>query len=615
MNKNLVKQFNFWRILGIVALVCTLLLTVVLCVESLKPGDKSEATSGSVSTSIKDSSTVHDNDRTYPLTGIRCGQINMSAPVGTKKELTFTYTPTRATDKRLTFSSDNPDIVSVDENGVLCFNSFGNTSITATAVANPSVATTFNVLCTGADVDDISDLHLSYFSSTDNCTQMKVGSYSYIYLRNAKGEIVSVDTLSMRSQNPDVLIVDMYLHIVALKQGSATVTFTHKKTGQTKNIQVEVIEGTAPPTEFKLKEEVIYLHKNQTFEVRSNVIEKDPNNRFASYSCDNPSLFSQNCYEYTAIKVGEATFTVTPYVENGVPTTFRVIVTEPTPTNLTIIGNDRIVRDANYTYTAFNGERECECIKWSVIKGDAQFTDDGNLVANKLGNVVIRATSTLDENVYADLTVRVSLFERFATFVRKVIGHFSAFVVLGIGLAVSTFLLCGRLRKFSALFSALGGFLVASITEILQLPIFTANRGPSFDDVLLDTAGALCGVGLAALIVWVVLGAIKLRSPQKHAETKFCINKLSFKTAFCSKKTIATLFCVVDTSTTTTIASQELSTTDECLTTTVECPTVPDGAVTLSNVQSTIPTDQTTIPDITSTPDDQSATIPEPTDE
>lgn len=151
--------------------------------------------------------------------------------------------------------------------------------------------------------------------------------------------------------------------------------------------------------------------------------------------------------------------------------------------------------------------------------------------------------------------------------------------------------------------------MVASITEILQLPIFTANRGPSFDDVLLDTAGALCGVGLAALIVWLVLGAIKLRSPQKHAETKLCINKLSFKTAFCSKKTIHTLFCDVDTSTTTTIASQEPSPTDECLTTTVECPTVPDGAVTLSNVQSTIPTDQST------TPDTPTTTIPEPTDE
>lgn len=315
--------------------------------------------------------------------------------------------------------------------------------------------------------------------------------------------------------------------------------------------------------------------------------------------------------------MGEATFTVTPYVENGTPTTFRVIVTEPTPTNLTIIGNDRIVRDANYTYTAFDGECECECIKWSVIKGDAQFTDDGNLVANKLGNVVIRATSTLDENVYADLTVRVSLFERFATFVRKVIGHFSAFVVLGIGLAVSTFLLCGCLRKFSALFSALGGFLVASITEILQLPIFTANRGPSFDDVLLDTAGALCGVGLATLIIWVVLGAIKMRSPQKHAETKLCINKLSFKTVFCSKKTIATLFCDVDTSTTTTIASQEPSPTDECLTATDECSAITDGAVTLSNVQTTIPAaPTTTIPDdTTSTPDNQSTTIPEPTDE
>lgn len=561
MNKNLVRQFNFWRILGIVALVCTILLTVILCAESLKPGEESSASSGAVSDTIKDNVSIRDNERTYPLTGIICHQTNMSATQDAQMNLTFTYTPQKATDKRLTFSSDNPDVVSVDDSGVLTYNSYGTANITATSVADPNVTTTFNVFCTGLAVNDIpDDLYLSSYYSSEPCNEIPQCEYSYIYLRDGAGNIVSVNNFNISSKNLSVLTVDEYLHFVALKPGDATITLTHKKTGKTKDITVTVIEGTPPPTKFNFKEETVYLYKNQKFDVRDNVTAEYPTNRFAKYSCSDLSLFLRSCYEFTAIKVGEATFTVTPYAEDGIVTTFHVIVTEPTPTQLTIIGNDRIVRDAKYTYTVFDGERECDNISWSVVKGDAIITDDGKLVANELGNVVIRATSTLDGTVYAELTVCVSLFESFSTFVRKVFGHFSAFAVLGFGFAVTYFLLIGKLRKYSPLFALASGVVVASITEILQLPIFTANRGPSVKDVLLDSTGVLCGIVIAVALMCLVLSLIKLISPHKYNSTKICIGKLSFKTAFLSAKLTRALFDDVDTSTTTTIAN---STTDK----------------------------------------------------
>lgn len=594
MNKNLVKQFNFWRILGITALVCTFLLTMVLCAESLKPGDKSKAASDSVSDSIKGNSFVYDNDRAYPLTGIICHQSSASAAVGVKRKLTFTYIPKMATDKRLTFSSDNPDIVSVDDDGVLSFNSFGRTLITAKSQVDPSVSTTFPVYCDGVKVDDVSEIDLLF-------TGEKLGDYipipagtRYVSFVDKNGKTICKQAYEIESNKPEILHVNQYNNIVAVNPGQVTLTITNKDTNQSKDFKIIVTESSnfTAPKQYLFKSESITINKNDTFNIFDCIKgvlpdDADFDDRFCWISCSDYSLFATSNYEYTAIKVGEATFTATPYVKDGTPTTFRVIITETTPTQLIIIGNDRIVRDENYTYTAFDGTCECECIKWSVVKGDAHFTDEGKLVANKLGDIVIRATSTLDETIYADLVVRVSLFERFATFVRKVLGHFSAFVVLGIGFAASMYLLCGCLRKFYTLFSALGGFLVASITEILQLPVFTANRGSSFDDVLLDTAGVLCGVGLMALLIWVVLGVIKLRSPQKHAETKFCISKLSFKTAFCSKKTIGALLDDVDTCTTTTVAVQESHAICKHL-------TIPDGATTPSTDQTTIVDDQTT---------------------
>lgn len=245
MNKNLVKQFNFWRILGIVALVCTLLLTVVLCAESLKPGDKSEATSGSVSTSIKDNSTVHDNDRTYPLTAIISHQSSASAAVGVKKKLTFTYTPKRATDKRLTFSSDNPDIVSVDENGVLSFNSVGRALITAKSQVDPSVSTTFPVYCDGVKVDDVSEIELSFVGEKlDDYIPIPEGT-RYVSFVDKDEETIYKQAYKIVSSKPEVLHVDTYNNIVAVSPGIVTLTITNKDTNQSKDFQIKVTENSA----------------------------------------------------------------------------------------------------------------------------------------------------------------------------------------------------------------------------------------------------------------------------------------------------------------------------------------------------------------------------------
>ena len=48
MKKRLVREFNFWRFLGILALICTMFMVWLLCYEALKPGEKSSDTSQDV---------------------------------------------------------------------------------------------------------------------------------------------------------------------------------------------------------------------------------------------------------------------------------------------------------------------------------------------------------------------------------------------------------------------------------------------------------------------------------------------------------------------------------------------------------------------------------------
>ena len=64
-------------------------------------------------------------------------------------------------------------------------------------------------------------------------------------------------------------------------------------------------------------------------------------------------------------------------------------------------------------------------------------------------------------------------------------------------------------RIFSFLVTLIAGFAIAGITEILQLPIFTAGRYCSFDDVMLDFRG-YCTSSLAIFALVFAVHFIKL---------------------------------------------------------------------------------------------------------
>ena len=109
------------------------------------------------------------------------------------------------------------------------------------------------------------------------------------------------------------------------------------------------------------------------------------------------------------------------------------------------------------------------------------------------------------------------------------------------------------MRKLSPLFAVASGAFVAGLTEILQLPIFTANRGPSFKDVLLDSAGVLCGVVIAVVLMLLVFAIVKLTSKQRYLQTKLVISKLSFKSMLCPSRKDNDLLSIDEDTTTTLI--------------------------------------------------------------
>ncbi len=70
--------------------------------------------------------------------------------------------------------------------------------------------------------------------------------------------------------------------------------------------------------------------------------------------------------------------------------------------------------------------------------------------------------------------------------IRKSLGHYGAFLVMGI-FALLTFVLFIKNHYLAAALTFVSGFSIAGLTELLQM--ITPNRGPSISDVLLDFQG------------------------------------------------------------------------------------------------------------------------------
>lgn len=101
--------------------------------------------------------------------------------------------------------------------------------------------------------------------------------------------------------------------------------------------------------------------------------------------------------------------------------------------------------------------------------------------------------------LHIELSLEVVTFLR--VFIRKV-AHFSIYMLLGV-LSYMLFKVGYEKReKFSALYAILMCAAYAITDEVHQ--IFVPGRSGMIRDVLIDSAGAMCGIVLAGLVCWII---------------------------------------------------------------------------------------------------------------
>lgn len=231
-----------------------------------------------------------------------------------------------------------------------------------------------------------------------------------------------------------------------------------------------------------------------------------------------------------AYKPGTATITYFSIYDNTITATLHVTVPDVVD-GLTVVAPDRCVKGGKIDLTAYTGGNVTKNVKWEVVKGEGSIDENGVFTSDKSGKVTVRATYVGRPDLTVEKTITVSVFDTFHTLIRKGLGHFSLFLVLGFGL-FGTFFLLIKPRWVSLPLSLLSAFVVAGISEMFQLPVFTSGRDATWPDVAIDFLGALSGIGIAVVAVSIV-GLIWFKAqPESFKNMKNEFSFLTFKTSF-----------------------------------------------------------------------------------
>ena len=174
---------------------------------------------------------------------VASGDENVSIAKGGTHKLSATVKPENATNKTLTYSSDNEDIASVDTNGLISAKKVGTASVTI-HTAN-GITKTINVTVTSAHV---SATGIAVAPGDENVPIVKGGTHQLS--ATVKPENATNKTLTYSSDREDIASVDTNGLISAKKVGTASVTI-HAADGITKTISVTVTEAEVPVTDIE----------------------------------------------------------------------------------------------------------------------------------------------------------------------------------------------------------------------------------------------------------------------------------------------------------------------------------------------------------------------------
>lgn len=569
------KYFKGLRALALTALFCTIALTLFIWGEALTPGDKSAIQSVKVSDNIQ--SAMKSDEPAPPVSAVTGFEVTKVVRdgkeidtdkyyIGDKVRLSVSVLPENADTSDLYFVAGNDaKDLSVSEDGEVEFTSWGWRRVLVKSRKNPSVILFDKQLnCTGVNPDAVTSISATIrkVGTAEDTDVLQIGDEYVLGIFTDNGLETST-TETRLFINGKKTRENENLYFLPAKQffyprAEGTVDLKFEYAGKTAEKTVTVVPGKIPPADFTFTNSRVTKNTDGSFSLTmekgehiKNIIKElgfSPLNKdgkiddnsavYFDYETSNGKIVNCAAYNLHAYKPGTATITYTSLYDKNIKATLHVTVPDVVD-GLTVVAPDRCVKGGKIDLTAYTGGNVTKNVKWEVVKGEGSIDENGVFTSDKSGKVTVRATYVGRPDLTVEKTITVSVFDTFHTLIRKGLGHFSLFLVLGFGL-FGTFFLLIKPRWVSLPLSLLSAFVVAGISEMFQLPVFTSGRYATWPDVAIDFLGALSGIGIAVAAVSIV-GLIWFKAkPESFKNMKNEFSFLTFKTSFKKQEKIFT---------------------------------------------------------------------------
>lgn len=569
------KYFKGLRALALTALFCTIALTIFIWGEALTPGDKSAIQSVKVSDNIQ--SAMKSDEPAPPVsavTGFKVTKVIRDGKeidtdkyyIGDKVRLSVSVLPENADTSDLYFVAGNDaKDLSVSEDGEVEFTSWGWRRVLVKSRKNPSVILFDKQLnCTGVNPDAVTSISATIrkVGTAEDTDVLQIGDEYVLGIFTDNGLETSTTETRLfingkkTRENENLYFLPAKQFFYSRAEGTVHLKFEYA--GKTAEKTVTVVPGKIPPAAFTFTNNRVTKNTDGSFSLTmekgehiKNVIKElgfSPLNKdreiddnsavYFDYKTSNGKIVNCAAYNLHAYKPGTATITYTSLYDKNIKATLHVTVPDVVD-GLTVVAPDRCVKGGKIDLTAYTGGNVTKNVKWEVVKGEGSIDENGVFTSDKSGKVTVRATYVDRPDLTVEKTITVSVFDTFHTLIRKGLGHFSLFLVLGFGL-FGTFFLLIKPRWVSLPLSLLSAFVVAGISEMFQLPVFTSGRYATWPDVAIDFLGALSGIGIAVVAVSIV-GLIWFKAkPESFKIMKNEFSFLTFKTSFKKQEKIFT---------------------------------------------------------------------------
>lgn len=248
------------------------------------------------------------------VSGIKLDQTELELYNGDVATLKATILPEDANNKTLSWSSSNPQVATVDENGVVTAIAAGTATITVAATDESGIETT----CKVTVLQHVESVTLSRTSGS-----MYVGEAKAL-TATVLPENAANKTVIWSSSNTAVATVDQSGLVTAVKAGTAQITATTEEGGLTAVCDVTVNQRV---TEIALNTTEATLYTKESLQLAATALPEDATNKTLSWSSADPTIASVDQQGVVSgLSVGTTTITVAAQDGSDVTATCQVTV-------------------------------------------------------------------------------------------------------------------------------------------------------------------------------------------------------------------------------------------------------------------------------------------------